>query len=532
MAEEVFTRKATGVVREASWFQALMSNIAQLQIGLPGFYVFLTAWMFPGWDVPTVFLLSLIPVTTHAILLSIMTSQFPRSGGDYVWASRILPPYIVISTIFALQVIGALVTPGFIDWGIYGGLGTVFTCLGISLNNPAISSISTTLQDPNVRFLIVSILIWVFAIVNIKSLKLSLKWISVMAILGTIAGLVSGFTLLFSSNQYFITQWNNLFGSYLTYDQVINTAISNGYEYIPIGLGTFGTLFGLIACTYEMNIGYAASISFAGEIKSARRSIPIATLACVALGAVVLFIMCWAQQNVVGQKFIYSSMYLFYSKPELWTVPAPADPFLYAVIATGLNPILAVIIPLGLLSGCLGLVAVSYIVSSRYWLAFSFDRFLPTFFSKVDKKHHTPWVSILFFGIIYEIGLAFSCYYAAGVVYIGLPYRSISLLNNALIAAAVLLFPVIAKSLYEHADVVKRHKVLTLLSAVITFAFFAFAAINVVIHPEYGGPPNIGVWIFMIILLLLGPIIWLLSKIYWSRRGLDTSLVYKEVPPE
>jgi hypothetical protein len=131
-----------------------------------------------------------------------------------------------------------------------------------------------------------------------------------------------------------------------------------------------------------------------------------------------------------------------------------------------------------------------------------------------------------------EFGIAFSCYWAAGVVYIGLPYRSVSMLGIIVSVGAALLFPVLRKDIFQRSDIAMRYKWALVASALIVFGFFLIAVPMVLSHPEYGGPANIQVAGFFIALLLAGPIIWGLSKIYWSRKGLDISLVYKEIQPE
>jgi len=532
MSVEVFVRKATGVVREVSGYQAFLANLAQLQIGLPGFYVYLTAWMFPGWDVPTVFLISLIPVMAHATVLSIMGSQFPRSGADYVWASRIIHPVLVVSPYIGLLVLGNLLVPSFVDWGLYGGFGSIFAALSISLGRPDLITAAQALADPNNRFAIVSVFLVVMLLGNIVAFKWVRRWISLWAIVGTICGFVAGISVLMSSHATFVSLWNANMGQYMTYDQIIKTALDNGYPWLPIGLGGFGAFFGLIACTYEMSIGYAGSISFAGEIKSARRSIPFATYGCVILGAIVLFLMVYGVTAVFGQQFIYSAMFLYYSRPDLWKLPFAADPFLFANIATGLNPVLSVLIPFALIAGGLGLVPVVMMINSRYTLAYSFDRFLPTVFARVSKKHHTPWVALLLTFVMMEFGIAFSCYWAAGVVYIGLPYRSVSMLGIIASVGAALLFPVLRKDIFQRSDIAMRYKWALVASGLIVLGFFLIAVPMVLSHPEYGGPGNLQVAGFYIAVLLAGPVIWGLSKIYWSRKGLDISLVYKEIQPE
>jgi len=528
---EVYVRKATGVVREVSSHEALLANIALLQIGLPGFYVYVTSWLFPGWDIPTVFLISLIPVTAHAIVLSIMTSQFPRSGADYAWASRIVHPVWVIAPSVATLILGSLLTPGFLDWGLYGGIGTVVESMSIILKRPDLLTGAATAVDPNVRFLYVSAFLVVFFVLNVTRFSWVRKWIAFWAVVGTVAGLTAGISLIMSSHQTFVNLWNLNMGQYMTYDQVIQTASSNGYPWVAAGAGTFGAFFAVLANTYEMSIGYSGSISFSGEIKNARRSIPYSVIGCVYLGALVLFLMVYGIDHVVGQQFVYSALYLYYARPDLWRGPFVADPFLFATIATGLNPVLAVVIPLGLIAGAFGLLGIFYVVFSRYLLAYSFDRFMPSAMARVSKKYHTPWLALLVIFLISECGIAFSAYWAAGVIFIGLPFRSMSMLSIVATVGAALLFPVLAKPLYQRSDIVQRYKYILAICSVIVLAFFLFAVPMVLSHPEYGGPSNPQIAVFYVLLLLVGPIIWWLSKIYWGRRGLDISLAYREIPP-
>lgn len=513
--------------------EALLANIASLQIGLPGFYVYLTAWIFPGWDVPTVFLISLIPVTAHAIVVSIMTSQFPRSGGEYAWGSRIIPPWLMVAPQIGTLVLSSLLVPGFLDWSIYGGFGTILAGLSMISNNMSLMNTAAALANPNVRFAIIMTFIVLSTLCLVVRFTWVRMWISFWAIVGIVTGLLAGFTLLFSSHATFVSLWNLHMSQYgLSYDQVIATAASGGYSYVPIGAGTFGAFFAILAGTYEMNIGYAGSISFAGEIKSARRGIPYSVLTCVYLGALVLFIMVWGITHVIGQQFVYSAMYLTYSRPDLWKAPFTADPFLFATIATGLNPILIVLVPFGLISGAFGVIPVTALINSRYFLAYSFDRFMPTTISRVDKKYHAPWVALIVVFIVLTCGALFTDYWAAGVVYIGLPWRSMSMLNVLFTVAAALLFPLLAKELYDRSDIVKRWKYVLVICCLVCIGFFGFAIPYVLSHPEYGGPSNPEIAAFYICIFLAGPIIWFASKIYWKRRGLDISLVYKEIAPE
>jgi amino acid transporter len=153
---------------------------------------------------------------------------------------------------------------------------------------------------------------------------------------------------------------------------------------------------------------------------------------------------------------------------------------------------------------------------------------MPTAMARVSKRYHTPWLALLVIFLISECGT----YWAAGVIFIGLPFRSMSMLNIVATVGSALLFPLLAKSLYQRSDIVQRYKYVLALCCVIVLTFFVFAVPMVLSHPEYGGPPRPQIAAFYIALLFIGPVIWGLSKVYWKRRGLDITLAYKEIPPQ
>jgi APA family basic amino acid/polyamine antiporter len=88
----VFTRAATGLVREAGWFDALVYNVNFISIGLMVALMFLYMPSYGGVSLPLSLLfcalLALPTAATYGMLAAIM----PRSGGDYVYVSRVLGP--------------------------------------------------------------------------------------------------------------------------------------------------------------------------------------------------------------------------------------------------------------------------------------------------------------------------------------------------------------------------------------------------------------------------------------------------------
>src|SRR5512136_147504 len=85
----LFTRKASGLVRAWSVFDAFVYALFSINLITLGLYIFSYCWSLNGHLVPAVVIsaaFTILEVIVYASLISAM----PRAGGDYVWQSRIL----------------------------------------------------------------------------------------------------------------------------------------------------------------------------------------------------------------------------------------------------------------------------------------------------------------------------------------------------------------------------------------------------------------------------------------------------------
>ncbi len=85
----LFVRKATGLVRSWSVFDAFIYALFSINLITLGLYSFSQMYYFGGGLVPALIVSALFiffEVIVYAALIAVM----PRSGGDYVWQSRIL----------------------------------------------------------------------------------------------------------------------------------------------------------------------------------------------------------------------------------------------------------------------------------------------------------------------------------------------------------------------------------------------------------------------------------------------------------
>src|ERR1700682_5824662 len=99
----VFVRNATGLVRELSPFDAfnLVFSAVLIPVGITQVFSFApTFW--PNANVLVSFLSSIPLVLCFGMVYLYFTVAMPRSGGDYVWVSRILGPGVGFITNLSL----------------------------------------------------------------------------------------------------------------------------------------------------------------------------------------------------------------------------------------------------------------------------------------------------------------------------------------------------------------------------------------------------------------------------------------------
>src|SRR5437870_9654815 len=92
----VFLRKATGLVREVSLIDALIMNTLGMNVAVGAVFLFLQAPAnFPdGNMLVAVIIGTLLMAFTLLWVYSEFAAAMPRSGGDYVFVSRALHPFL------------------------------------------------------------------------------------------------------------------------------------------------------------------------------------------------------------------------------------------------------------------------------------------------------------------------------------------------------------------------------------------------------------------------------------------------------
>src|SRR5258706_6212993 len=88
-----FARKASGLVRTAGPMDVLAYNINFISIGLLLTFMFLfMPSLYPGVNMYLSMLIAVIITVPTGLVYGFLAASMPRSGGDYVYNSRILGP--------------------------------------------------------------------------------------------------------------------------------------------------------------------------------------------------------------------------------------------------------------------------------------------------------------------------------------------------------------------------------------------------------------------------------------------------------
>jgi APA family basic amino acid/polyamine antiporter len=524
--QEFFARKASGLVRQISAKDALMFNILFMGPNWTFIYIVYDAALYPGANVPLAQLLVAPLVFIVALTYTMLAVSMPRAGADFVWISRSIHPFVGFVESWILVVFVASY------FGVQGGafigpaIGSLYGGWALITNNPGLTSVIATLTTPLnlVLFTVICIVITQIQVAAGTKNYFRLQWIWFSFVcLGIL--LYAG-SMLLTGHDGFVANFNQLSG--MNYANIIAAAQTSGYD---TGFTTFGMLFGTVYA-FLIYWGFSWSSFFAGEMKEAYRSQIIAIVG----GVIIFAFVTWAQYQIAyliaGQPFMHAASYLAISGNPAWT--APTGPWLcYLVAFATKSPYVAAIVAFSILVGVLGTLASYSFMITRVLFAWSFDRLLPTAFSNLDRRFHAPRNAL---GLAFVLAMVF--------VYLGnyttllnyLVYGTLGLwATSAIVGVAAAVFPYRRKDIFEKAPGLAKKMIgsvpLMAILGAVTAVVSTFGAITSALPQFTGAPVNPFYVAAAGFTVIVGVVYFVLVYWYNSRRGLDMSIAFREIPP-
>ncbi len=536
----VFARKTSGLVKELGAFDSFSINLISLGPG-PAFGLFLIILIFvPGVNLMLATLGAALVGIPVVATYAVMAIEMPRSGGEYVYPSRLLHPYlgivsgvarminvIVYAAILPFWFSTFVVGPGLASWG-YLTSNVGFQNLGNSL---------TLFSPTQNNFLIVAIgeiatfLLMVLYVV--MKPRLAFNLFSALLILELIGLIVSVVLLVGLGHTGFVNTVNSFMNDPNYYSSTVAYAQSNFGSY-GSDLGNTLIFVPLVFAFYYMFT--TAPNYIAGEFQRSSRSIKLGMTASYVLSIVFAVAIIAVFEQVVGMDFlngaVATSLYFYSGGPT--PMPFAPGPVSLPMMAAGGNSVLIGVIFLGAATWYLLWMILGFYIFSRYALSFSLDRLFPRALSAVSRRTHSPYVGIILLSAIGAVLLGVvtynytSTYYPLIYLLFFLPMITVSLTSLALVRLGM-----------------QKHKIGYTALGLISFVATAGSAYLVSTLPLLGTAASTGIVqgftlsnqatsYYAIGGVLIGSAIWYFVARWWNlkRHGVDVAMAFKQLPPD
>jgi basic amino acid/polyamine antiporter, APA family len=524
----LFTRKASGLVREMGLTDALGINASAISLG-GVIVVFISALAtFQQADLTWPIIVGFFLLVPMTLVYGQLTAAMPRSGGDYIFVGRILHPALGAAVGFGLLILlayGAGYSATFLGSVLLpAGLQAIGSAFGSSAISNASSAVST-----NTGLFWTSLPIILFAgLIGLRGVRALAKWNLIFVVIGTFSAAAWIVTLLIHDHASFIAAFNAAASKPDAYNAVIQAAHAGGWS-------TGSTLGGAIAVlpwAMSLYFGYTYIVYPAGEVKSAGRTVFRSTVIALAVFGVV-FLAAWLGLiHLVGLDFAQASGWLGQNNPtaasKITNLPLTPNGFAFLMMSDPVSKVL-----LGLLGvWTIALELMGVLIVSRMLFALAFDRLLPTAITFVSPRSNSPVVAVavamvlMILALLAGIYTGFSTAFRNGFL--------IFFVVEILSCIAAILLPWLKPDLYAAAPKPFGTKWLGLPPVTIAGAV-ALVVWAVLFYLSATSPSQAYDWVSITTLAIAafgGLILYGISTLMLRRRGTDLSLAMRELPPE
>ena len=400
---EVFTRKASGLVRVMSPWSAMFYNILAMGVIFPWTYLWAPGSL-PGGQLVWGILLAMLFELPICIVYVFLASALPRSGGDYVFQSRVWGGGTAFAITMSGIVIWQFVWIALAGWlQSYLGLAPLFLGLGATLHNPTLAQIGVAFTTPPVIVVVSLIntgLAFTLLVSGFKNYVAVQRWM----IAATAVAFVTTVIVLLFTDPATVPDKLNAFsvavgGSATYYKDAIAATAAKGIDMNPPFSLLATLLVAPIAWTSLQWATYSAEQN--GEIKDAKS---FNTQAFIYIGGLVITGVALALLGLAFQRAL-GTQFLYVAGAGYWNGVGEANiagfnlwPPILAVALAG-SPIVVLLIAFGYMLNSFQIANNIMVGTTRIMVAASLDRAMPEWFSRVNDRLHTPVNAHLFFAL-------------------------------------------------------------------------------------------------------------------------------------
>jgi APA family basic amino acid/polyamine antiporter len=524
----LFLRQATGLVRDLSPWDAFNINFtntnafANVTILLPlGLALFLGANL--ALSVVTGLIGGMFVVVAYCMLAQAM----PRSGGDYVFISRAVHPFIGFLSTWTMMILCAFFS-AFNAWSLGNWiLPDFFAPLGTMTGQHWMLTAAADVSKPRVVIALELVQIALFFYFMYRGTRVAARtqWIPTIFTVGCLV--VALPVLLFTSRGTYIHNFNKFAAHYHTSSAKMQAVATHAGANLHPAFSWHQTIafwpFVMVIFGYAIN-----SIQIGGEVRNPRRTQYIAVIGSTLIAGVILAIFLQLSVSRVPSGLMNAFGYFAYIDPSKSPFPFPL--YGHVPLALGIdNPILLTLFTGAIAFGLWGSSIGLYFWGTRYMLAWSFDRVAPPQVAYLSPKRNAPVVAlailtvlVVIFGVMLEYVTNFT--YVAG-----------GLLQSTLLfcaSVAAILFPFRLRAIYKGTIgwEVGKIPVISAIGVVAT-VFMGVMVYSYATNATFGTVTGKSLQ-FSEVVLAAGVIYYIIAWVVARSRGYNLALTYREIPPE
>ena len=532
-----FARKASGLVRGLSFLDAF--GVGFMNQGLtPSMWVMISFGLgvYTGGNLIIGTLLSvLLCGFGFSLVWGILGGSMPRSGGEYIYNSRIIHPVIGIAESFGNAFVWIMWIFVLAPWTIDPGLTMMFQFLGMEA---AAELVQTSLAV----FLISSVVSFIALLFVVFGMKVFATVQKVVMFLGIIGCTIILLVFTFTSRDAFIQAWNNLAVQYgsLDYQGFLTTAratIEEAGDVLPTTWNWFDSLGVMVAGSWLFAYSYCITF-IAGEVKRPDKTIILANVSAIVVPGIFMTWLAIVLYNTVGFEFLSATAWVDNMGEGLagYTFPWPTHFVGLAAVITQ-NKFIVFMMALSFMLFNLWWVALSYLAFPRILFAWGMDRMGPKWFADIDYRWASPVKNHILCFFLGEIGIALYAFWGdpmEGLSVTGM--EIVSVFGVTAIAAGIFPYSKRARQIWD-ASPYKKWNILGIpvvtLAAIVNLIYLGILFYYFFFMAEMGEQELVrGSMILYGIIWILG-ILW---YFYWKYRnrqvGVDVSMTFGELPPD
>ena len=410
---KLFVRQSSGLVRNVSVTNALFFNVAAfVGVGLTLYPIFYSLAGVPVWkhglsSYGWAAIIAGLFCVLLALIFASLTSVMPRSGGDYVFSSRILHPFLGWMESWTLVIASVLIIAFEVPL-VLRNLQICARIIGIGAGGHFFQNANTWFTDSSgaitggTGFIASIVVLLVIAVVCVLPTRSFHRVVTTLAGFGVACFVAMfAFGLLATSRSDFEANLPKFTGGE-TAAKIASTGqgtfLGGGHSFLSDIFST--SVFPLVLSILLFQfIGFQYSAYIAGEVRgNVRRTVVVALLGALVVGVLAnsLYVDAFSNHLGFGTNVSWGAGYWGFNE-KLTSLPLGQPnsmPLLATVANDGLWPIWALISLGGVIFPFL-LCPVYINFISRMQLAWSLDRQMPEWFGNVNERLRAPLNAIL-----------------------------------------------------------------------------------------------------------------------------------------